>query len=405
MQVSRFRRRPTADVAADATVSLPTVIDAATFAVLPPEQRACYRPVDPRYERLPVVCTVIYALTLVCVGFYVAMSLSTGFADWFNGAVSTPIRAVLAALTAWIPFSLGEMLVYLLPLALFLVLRHALRRRCDTWRTAVVFVGILGSVAALVFSLFVLTFAAGYRGRTMAEKMELSEDAVTVDELYDTALLLVERINRDTDKITFYTNDFSIMPHTFDELGDKVSEAYDRFCRDTELLPDTITRPKPVLSSEVLSHMGITGMYTFFTGEANINVGFPDYTLPFTVAHEMAHQRGIAREDEANFIAFLVCAGSEDPYVRYSGYLCAYERVANALYRADPDRYLSVAGKLNPEVQWELTAYSAFYRRYEGSTIGDISESINNTYLQSQGTAGVVSYEMVVELIVAFFRE
>ncbi len=381
------------------------MIDEATFASLPPEQRACYRPIDPRYERLPVACIVLYALAAICVGLYIAMSLSVGFADWFNDTISAPIRALLAALTAWIPFSLGELLVYLLPLALFLVLRHALRRRCDSWRTAAVFVGVLCSVVALVFSLFVLTFAAGYRGRTVAEKMELSTESVTTDELYDTALLLAERINRDTDKISFYTNDFSIMPYSFDELGDKVAEAYERFCHDTDLLSDMITRPKPVLSSEALSHMGITGMYTFFTGEANINVGFPDYTLPFTVAHEMAHQRGIAREDEANFIAFLVCAGSEDPYVRYSGYLCAYERVANALYRADADRYFLVNGKLNSEVQWEMTAYSAFYRRYEGSAIGDISETINNTYLQSQGTAGVVSYEMVVELIVAFFRE
>ena len=49
----------------------------------------------------------------------------------------------------------------------------------------------------------------------------------------------------------------------------------------------------------------------------------------------MAHQRGIAREDEANFIAFLVCMASDDPYIRYSGYLEVYEYVASSLYSDD----------------------------------------------------------------------
>ena len=150
--------------------------------------------------------------------------------------------------------------------------------------------------------------------------------------------------------------------------------------------------------------MHITGIYSFFTGEANLNVNFPDYTLPYTAAHEMAHQRGIAREDEANFMAFLVCTASDDPYIRYSGYLNAYEYVASALYRASPDLYYKAAGRLSDSVKGEMAAYNDFYDQYRDTTAGQVSGAINNSYLQSQGTPGTVSYGMVVDLTVAYYK-
>ncbi len=383
-----------------ASASLPSCIDRKTYLALPADRRVAYRGVDPRYERLPWVSRILYGLFAVCLCLYIAMEVSPAFADACNRTVGAAMRATLAALTSWIPFSVGEALLLLLPLILFLVLRHALRRRCDTWRTAAVFVGMLLSVVSLLFSLFVLTFAGGYRGRTLADKMDLDTDGITGNELYDTAAYLVDGINRETEYISFYTDDFSIMPYDMDTLRDKVSEAIVRLHEETGLLQGFASSAKPVMISEVMSHMGITGVYSFFTGEANINVNFPDYTLPFTMAHEMAHQRGVAREDEANFIAYLVCIHSDDPYVRYSGYLSAYEYVAPALRRTDSDKYMKIYGSLNDEVKGELAAYSRFYDPYRGSTVGQISSTVNNAYLQSQGTSGVISYNEVVRLIV-----
>ena len=198
-------------------------------------------------------------------------------------------------------------------------------------RTAAVYVGILLSVVVTLFSFFVLTFAAGYRAYPLEDKLELEREKVSAEELYDTAVILIEAINRETSEIEFYEDDFSIMPYPLRDMNHRLGDAYSAFCKSHDFIAHSPGRVKPVLVSEVMSYMHITGVYSFFTGEANLNVGFPDYTLPYTAAHEMAHQRGIAREDEANFIAFLVCIGSEDPYIRYSGYLNVYEYVAGAL--------------------------------------------------------------------------
>jgi hypothetical protein len=133
-------------------------------------------------------------------------------------------------------------------------------------------------------------------------------------------------------------------------------------------------------------------------------VNFPDYTIPYTAAHELAHQRGIAREDEANFVAFLVCIDADDPYIRYSGYLNVYEYVANALWKADKDLYYKAVAHLNSEVKAEMTAYNRFYDKYKESTVSQVSGTINNSYLQSQGTPGTKSYGMVVDLTVAYYK-
>ncbi len=358
----------------------------------------------PRYERMPMVCIVIYALGLVCLGLYIAICNSVAFADWFNFHISGGVRAVLAAVTSVLPFSLGEMCIWMLPFLLIAVLYHAIRRRCGSWKSVMVYAGMLLSVVVGVFVMFVLTFTAGYHGRTLEEKLELSRDKVSATELYDTAALLIDRINADTGEILYYTEDFSIMPYTFAEMNDKLGKAYADFADEHDFILPMYSRVKPVAVSEVMSYMHITGVYSFFTGEANVNVGFPDYTLPYTAAHEMAHQRGIAREDEANFVAFLVCIGSDDPYIRYSGYLNLYEYVANALWSADKDLYYKAVGRLNAEVKHEMAAYSDFYDRYRDSVAGEVSSTINNSYLQSQGTPGTRSYGMVVDLVVAYHK-
>ena len=357
-----------------------------------------------KYERLPPVCLVLYGLAAVSLILYVVMMNSVSFADWFNETVSAALRSVFAILTNWIPFSMGEAVILLSPLILFLVLRHAILHRCGSWKAAFAYIGILLSCVATLFSVFTLNFAAGYRGSTLDQKLELDRAKVSAQELYDTASILIESINRETDGVDFGKSGFSSMPYTLDEMNDKLATAYRDFSEEHDFITHVNSRVKPVLVSEVMSYMHITGVYSFFTCEANINVNFPDYTIPYTAAHELAHQRGIAREDEANFVAFLVCIGSDDPYIRYCGYLNAYEYVASALYRADQELYYKASARLNGEVKAEMAAYNEFYDKYRESTVSEVSGTINNSYLQSQGTPGTVSYGMVVDLAVAYYK-
>lgn len=356
------------------------------------------------HRRLPRVCIVLFALAGVSLLIYVAAMIWQPFADFFSRYPGAVIRAVLAYATNWIPFSLAEAMLLFLPVALFFVVRAAIKYYSDSWRNTLIYIAILLSVASLLFTLLVCGFGTGYHGSTLDKKLGLDRQPVSAEELYRTAVILADAVDQEAEQVLFRYQNFSVMPYSLTEMNKKLLSSYDKVSDQYDFIQRLTSRVKPVVLSEPWSYTHITGVYTYFTGEANINVNFPDYTIPFTAAHELAHQRGIAREDEANFVAFLVCINSDDPYIRYSGYLNMYEYVSSSLYSADPDMYFSVRDTLPTSVRYEMVAYSEFFDKYRENVVADVSQAVNDTYLKVQGTEGVKSYGMVTDLAVAYYK-
>lgn len=355
--------------------------------------------------RLPLAVKIIYAIAAACVPIYLAFLLSESFSDFFNRHISSVFRALLAHITSWLPFSLAEFALILIPLWVFLITRLIVKKFGNTTKELISGILCVCSLLGVVFSSFTLGFAPAYRGSQLDEKLGLERCDVSAQELYDTASILAEHIGEEAVNIAFGADGFSIMPYNYSKMNKLLIDAYDSACDKYTFVQRLDSRLKPVMLSEAMSYTHITGVYTFFTGEANINVAFPDYTVPFTAAHELSHQRGIARENEANFMAFLVCIESEDSYIRYSAYLNLYEYVLSALASADSELYMQAYGKLPTYVKGEMAAYSEFYDKYRDSTASEISGAVNDTFLKLHGTQGTKSYGMVVDLAVAYFKE
>ena len=342
-------------------------------------------------------------MTLLAAAAYVLYRYSRSFADLMNDTVGYAVRRVMAGLGNLLPFSLSELLLVLSPILVVLILAAAIRYGKRSWRAALLSMGVILSVGALVFQIFALGFAPGYYAVPIDEKLGLVRQKVAPEALYDTASALADMIDEAAEEVTFTSDGFSVMPYSIEEMNRRLLLAYDTLAGQEAWLHTYHTTVKPVVMSVGMSYLHITGVYTFFTGEANINVDFPDYSIPYTAAHELAHQRGIAREEEANFLAFLVCMASDDAYIRYSGLVNLYEYVISALGRADATMAARVRGRLHEDVTGELRAYAEFYKKYQSSQVGAVSNAVNNSYLQSQGSVGVKSYGMVVDLAVAYF--
>ena len=354
--------------------------------------------------RLPTAVKVIYIISAACALLYVLFLCSSGFSDFFNRYISSIFRAVLAKLTGWIPFSLAEFLLLLIPVWVFLLTRIILKKFGDSLSELLSAVVCVLCVVAIIFSTFTLGFAPAYRGSTLDEKLGLKQEEVSSEDLFRTAMILANHIEEESRNVYFGGDGFSVMPYGYSEMNDKLIAAYNKVCDSHGFVQRLDSRIKPVMLSEAMSYTHITGVYTFFTGEANINVAFPDYTIPFTAAHELSHQRGIARENEANFMAFLVCVGSDDAYIRYCAYLNMYEYVMSALGSADIERYIEARYALPNNVSRELIAYSEFYEKYRDSVASEVSGTVNDTFLKLHGTEGVKSYGMVVDLAVAYYK-
>lgn len=154
-----------------------------------------------------------------------------------------------------------------------------------------------------------------------------------------------------------------------------------------------------------MTRFGITGIYSPFTGEANLNTAPPPVFLPFTMCHEMAHQRGYAREDEANFIAYLVCKNHEDAEFRYSGYLMAFQYAMNKLYTYSPEKFQTLRSQISEGIKRDLVANRNFWHQYQDTVAEKVSTKINDTFLKANRQSdGVHSYGRMVDLLIAEYE-
>lgn len=258
----------------------------------------------------------------------------------------------------------------------------------------------------MLFSSFVFMFGTAYNGTSLADKLKLKQEAVSYEELEHTALCLVEELDAVIDDIDYRYNGLSRMPYSFKELNGKLNDAYASFSADHSFVPPLRSNVKILAVSPIMTYTHISGVFTYYTAEANLNVNYPDYSMPYTMAHEMAHQRGIAPENEANFVAFLVCMESDDPYIRYSAAMTMLEYVLDAMYTASYDDYNDFASEIDLRVRGEMIGFSEFFERYRDSVASNVTEVVNDTYLKANGDkAGSRSYGMVVDLACAYYAD
>jgi hypothetical protein len=166
-------------------------------------------------------------------------------------------------------------------------------------------------------------------------------------------------------------------------------------------IPSASGRPKLVALSPLLSYLGISGIFIPFTSEASVNGTLPDWEIPFTACHELAHQRGFAREDEANYVGYLACRTHPDPDFRYSATFSAALYALAALRGVDREGHDRLRKGLADPLRRDLAALAAWRARYE-SRLGDVHEKVNDAYLKTQGQPeGVQSYGRMVDLLLA----
>lgn len=353
-------------------------------------------------RKIPIISLSLILIALILFIIYRIGRGSRAFSDLFESSISSHLRYLIGSLTNGLSFSLFEVLMLCLPVLIVAVI--ALAVIAFKRRRKALFLVRLCALASLILSLYVLTTGLSYHTTPVAEKIGLEvSDEITAEDIKDTASKIIAEINGLIDSLG-YSDGQTRMDYSFGELSQKISEAYGGFNQEHRLFLDYASVAKPIRASGAMTSLRLSGIYTFYTGEANINMAYPDYCLPFTVAHELAHARGVMREDEANFVAFLVCIGSSDPYVRYSGYLNLLEYLMSALYKTDADMYNELLGLLDERVLSDLREASAVSKKYRNGLIGNLSNKLNDMYLKANGTAGTASYGMVTGLAVSYYK-
>jgi hypothetical protein len=320
---------------------------------------------------------------------------------FYSRALYPRVIGALSLLSRELSFSLGEVLSCLTMsvacacAVLFFV--GLARRRVGRRRWVLAWFRSGAWVAAGLLWSFLFAFGLNYQRPLLFELLGYEQRRAEPVELEALGRLLVDSVNQ-----SYAESHAGDRPKPgSDEIVKVLNESYDTL-KEFRLLPrGELAPPKPVYASEVLTRLGISGVYFPFTAEPNYNADVPDFQLPFSIAHEMAHQRGVARESEANFVAYVVCVSSRDPFVRYSGYRNGLG-VLSELYKVEPGKARELARQLGAGYREDSRRAALFWSKASGPA-GALSHRVNDLYLRANRVkAGAADYSNSTTLIIAY---
>lgn len=267
------------------------------------------------------------------------------------------------------------------------------------------YVGWVLAVVSFVYFAHTGVYGLNYYAGPVADDIRLNiEDYTQTDlelalEFYrDEANRLSTQMDRDASGALKYPG--------FDELAAEAGVGFDNLVhqRSFSVFAGDLSPVKELTWSDMYSSMGITGFTCFLTGEAAVNPQIPVITLPFTMCHEMSHRMCIAREDEANFAAFLACEANESPEFRYSAYFMAFRYCFNALNAVDSQAATRIKAGCTEKMLHDLDDYSQFFSSKRNDTAKKVADTVNDNYLKASGDAnGIAAYGAVCDQLVNWF--
>lgn len=362
---------------------------------------------------LRLIRSKILLISLALIAALLILSENQTWSEWYATTIYPWFSSIFAAFSSLVPFSLAECVIVLGSIGIVAFLIHSIRAIYISshdrgFELAKMATGIL-CIVSILFLLFMLLAGVNYHRKEFADISGLPALETTTynaEDLTDLGTFLVTEMEQARTALDSEFDIYHTSPDTFSHYAQEsvslmqaLQETYPIFNRPL------YSTPKPAASSHLLCYANIAGIFFPFTVESNINVEDPLFTQPFTMAHELAHQAGFMREDEANFIAFLACMESDDPLTRYSGAYQAFVRALSILRQVD---YLSAENlwKSVPDsIKEDNAYYSNFLKQYE-DPVKEVSTKLNDTYLKANSQHdGVAAYDRMINLLLAWYTE
>ena len=304
----------------------------------------------------------------------------------------------LGAAFGWVPFPIWELLLALLIAALIAGLIYAIRKaRVLGFLTAAL------ELIVLLTALFVGLWGLNGFAPTIGEQTGLEVKAYTTDQLKAAAAWYADQASAWSLRVERDEKGDVKLPE-FSAMSDEAVKAYGRLAGQNARFADPAPRVKPLLVSEAFAYMGTTGIFVCLTGEAGVSTDTFPLSQPFTICHELGHSLAVAREDEANYLGFLACRASEDPLFQYSGWYSAYIYCYNTLYGENAKAARALWERCTPELVHDTNVHVEHNQQYEGK-VQEAAQAVNNAYIKTFDEAGVKSYGLVVDYLIAEYQK
>ncbi len=325
------------------------------------------------------------------------------------------IRWLFAGLTSWWPIAAVYAVVPLVLLWLVMKGRSMYRawqgrgmspRGDRPWHSRLLGFGHqLLAVAGLVIFLFQWLWGFNYGRVPLEQQMGIEPRALSVDELRDELLFATTEAVRFRQGLAEGPDTVIAEQKILPDPEALMRQSLKAVLKQYDLPRRTDVRGRTLLPKGILLRFSTAGVYLPFTGEGHVDAGLHHLQLPFVLAHEMGHAYGHGDEGTCNFLAYLACIQSDDPYLAYIGHLYYWRYVASEYLNMAPEAYEAFKKALPAGIRADVRAINAEMDKYP-DILPELRDAAYNTYLQSQGIAeGIKNYDRVVMLVAAWRRQ
>lgn len=315
----------------------------------------------------------------------------------------------LRLLFGWLPFSVGDILYGLFGCWLLWkfirMIRAIIKRSVNKKR----FLRGLKDIVLLVGVLYVvfnLSWGINYNRQGIFRQLNLTDDTLNYDQLKQITLLLTDKLNI-TKK---YLEDNHISYPTNNELFKKINAAYQKAATTLSFLQYKPSSIKSSLWGWIGNYTGFTGYYNPFTGEAQLNTTVPKFMQPFVACHEVGHQVGYAKENEASSVGYLAALYSGDSLLLYSTYFDLYNYASRELLfqsyiHKDTSISKQYTALLIPGVIADIGEMQSFFQRHRNPIEPYIRKGYGFYLKSNMQPKGINSYDDVTGFLVAYYKK
>jgi hypothetical protein len=323
---------------------------------------------------------------------------------YYSSNVYIFLSKILRILFGWIPFSLGDLLYFFACCWIVwktiknarLVFKRKLHKEIIIKKTLKFILAL-----ALLYIVFYILWGINYDRKGIAFQLQIQPQSYDTTDLFLIQNILLQKVN--SSKMVVIKNEEKY-PST-DQLIRRAKNSYAQVKKKFPFLNYDYLSVKSTLYGTLGDYLGFTGYYNPFTGEAQINTTVPQMLRPYIATHEMAHQLGYAKENEANFVGYLAAVNSQDTLFHYSAYLDLFLYANREIYYFDSLASQNIMGKLNPYVKQDLIELRKFNRAHQSFLEPVISWMYGNYLKLNNQPKGLHSYNAVVGMLIAYYKK
>ena len=337
-------------------------------------------------------------LGLVALGLH--LFAPSGWVERIYGQrIFVGIRVLLDTVLGWIPIPITYLFIFILLILVLRSIRRGYKSGIGKSKTWMKWIKNLSIWFGWIIFFFYFLWGLNYDRPPVSYRLPFEIEPIQETSFLDECRLQASTLND--------------LRNQFNRAIDQAVDSYPQQRIVDKILEDAIELGnqfgysilgKPQIRylkpSGILLRIATAGFYNPFSGECNIDNGLHEIQKPFVTAHEIFHGLGVTGEGDCNFLAYIICHQSEDPFIRYSGELGYWRYLAGPLRRTDRELSDALWEQMDPKVLDDFKEIRNRLNRYP-DIAPRLRKAFYTTYLKTNKISdGLANYNNIVKMVI-----